>query len=44
MVMQHFLSRYDFKLVDEHATSTLSWDTVLLPHPKLRMLVRERTV
>lgn len=44
MVMQYLLLRYDFKPVDEHATSTLCWDTILLPHPKLRMLIRERTV
>lgn len=44
MMMQHLLLRYDMKLVDEHATSTLCWDTNLLPHPKLRMLIRERAV
>ena len=43
MIMRHLLLRYEFKLVNEQASSTLPWGTNLLPHPMLRMLIRERT-
>lgn len=43
IIMRHLLLRYEFKLADENAPSTLYWDTNMLPHPRLRMLIRERT-
>lgn len=44
MTMRRLLLEYDMKLVDEHATSTFNWSTALVPHPKLRMYIRKRTV
>ena len=42
MIMAHMLLHYDFKLADQDGPSTLSWRENLLPHPKLRILLRKR--
>ena len=42
MILVHFLVHYDFKLADTNVPSSFSWGSIILPHPRIAILMRER--
>lgn len=42
MIMIHLLVHYDFKLADGNVPPTFSWGSIILPHPRMALLIRKR--
>lgn len=42
MILGHIIKNYELKLADENQSPTFGWGMNLIPHPKLKILLRER--
>jgi hypothetical protein len=42
-MIAHFITVYEFKFENEKTPKTLSWDFAVVPHPRAKLLVRQKT-
>lgn len=42
MIVSHLILNYDFRLAEEKQPSTFTWGIASVPHPRLKVLFREK--